>query len=291
MEDLPPRGRRFRVAIAAAWIAASCAGTAASQPAPGVDWRQSQWFPYNPATSAYQTQDQSGEDWWNHHQNSYDGSNSLQGYITAGFSTFVAYAPSELSTGGCLNSVIGTTPDCNRFTTTGNIPGFPEATLALVEPHGTFYYWYKIYGEGEYFRVIQTSDGGYLATGYTGSTQDLGGSPLYYNPGQVAGEVTDSFSPGNLSCPKPTPSQTRATSHATMVKVDAYGNAQWHYLYGLQPYQPNPASAFATRGQGWESSRPPPVISSWWVMWSILRPPTRAVPDRPRSCLAPSSSK
>src|SRR5436309_75280 len=68
----------------------------AAAQAPSVDWRRSDWFPsFPPLSSIAQSQNASGEDWWYHHANSYNGSNELQGYIAAGYSSFRNYVPIE----------------------------------------------------------------------------------------------------------------------------------------------------------------------------------------------------
>ncbi|HYL04773.1 MAG TPA: hypothetical protein VE075_01970 [Thermoanaerobaculia bacterium] len=243
--------RHLCTAAATALLAACILGGPAFAQAPGVQWHRADWFPYStPLTTVYQTQDASGEDWWNNHANSYDGTNTLQGYVMAGYSKFLNYAPQELPA-GCLNLHVDP-PSCDEFESPGHVSGPPHGTLALIDPSGSFYYWFQAYDEGEFFRVIQTSDGGYLATGYTGSTRTLDGTmPLAYNPGQTAGQLQDSFGPGN-GCTAVGGGQT----HATLLKVDAMGNVQWHYLYGMQPYRdafgnPDADDAYAATGEGW----------------------------------------
>lgn len=228
-------------------ILALLTGGALFAQAPGVQWRRTDWFPTHPVTGP-QTQDQSGEDWWYDHKNSYSGSHALQGYITAGFSSFVNWAPNDVSLGGCVDAPLNG-PDCSELETQGNVTGGIKSTLALIDPAGTTRFWFKAYNLGFFYRVIQTSDGGYLATGTTTSTVDFLGKPIYYNPGQAAG--SDRFTPGQ-GCPL---IDGGGKSHVTLVKTDASGNVQWQYLYGLQSYRdffgnPDPDEAFEATGLG-----------------------------------------
>lgn len=215
--------------------------------APAVHWRRSDWAPMHPV-SGVQTQDQSSEDWWYDHKNSYSN-NVLNGYICAGYSDFRNWAVNEPN-GGCQVGAPGG-PDCGSFETTGNVRGDNLATLALISPDGANRIWFKTYNSGYFYRVIQTSDGGYLAVGITGSTRKPDGTSLYYNPNQKAGQVADQFDTG-----------TACTAgvvkwHINLVKTDAVGNVQWQYLYGMTPYRDSagnsqPAAAYANESDGWD---------------------------------------
>ena len=90
--------KRNKVGVLA--LAASILAGSLSAQAPAVDWRRSDWFPtVSPTSSSSQYQENSGEDWWYHHANSYNSSNELQGYVAAGFSGFRNYSPIEWPTG------------------------------------------------------------------------------------------------------------------------------------------------------------------------------------------------
>lgn len=226
-------------------------GATAAAQAPGVDWRRSDWFPVHP-TNGPQTKAMSGEDWWYDHDNSYDGSRALQGHIAAGFSSFINWTASELPFGGCVDSQPGA-PDVCAFESPGNVRGDIAMTMALIDPSGSARLWIKKYGLGFFFRVIQTSDGGYLATGTSPSTRDFAGQPIYYNPGQTPGMITDSFDLGN-GCPS---TGGDARYRVAVVKTDALGNVQWQYSYGMQPYRdafgvPQPVKAYGATGLGWD---------------------------------------
>ncbi|MFL6197146.1 MAG: hypothetical protein ACJ75H_23370, partial [Thermoanaerobaculia bacterium] len=241
----------FSVGAALVVLTLLAAGTAVAAQAPGVDWRRSDWFPVHP-TNGPQTKAMSGEDWWYDHENSYDGSRALQGHIVAGYSSFINWTVSELPFGGCVSSQLRA-PDVCEFESPGNVKGDIAMTMALIDPTGTTRFWIKKYGQGFFFRVIQTSDGGYLATGTSPSTRDFSGQPIYYNPGQMPGMVTDSFDLGN-GCSL---TGDNGKYRVAVVKTDALGNVQWQYSYGMQPYRnsngvPQPVNAYEATGLGWD---------------------------------------
>lgn len=246
------RARIPKSASLAFWafvVLALAAGSAAAQ-APGIDWQRSDWFPVHP-TDGNQAAAASGEDWWYDHDNSYDGSHALQGYIAAGFSTFVNWAPSELPFGGCFESSLDA-PKCEHFESAGNVRGEIATTMALVDREGQKRIWIRKYSVGYFTRVIQTSDGGYLAVGTSPSTVDLEGERIFYNPGQTPGELTDFFGPGN-GCSAGDGGKYRVVA----VKVDKLGQKEWQYSYGMEPYRdqngnPQAATAYGASGSAWD---------------------------------------
>jgi len=217
--------------------------------APGIDWRRTDFAPTHPVTGP-QTRAQSGEDWWYAHATSLDLSGTVNGYICAGYSSFVNYSLSELSTGGCLDDEPGA-PTCEDFETTGNVKGATLATMSLIAPDGATRMWFNTYLEGAFNRVIQVSDGGYLAIGESAATRTASGTPLYYNPGQAGGQFTDAFG-APAAC-----TYGQSNRHVMMVRTDANGTVLWQYLYGVMPFRngsgtPDPMTAFAHAGQGWD---------------------------------------
>ena len=180
-------------AFAAALAALVMIAAAASAQDPGVQWKRGDWYLIHP-DSGWQTQEESGEDWWFDHVTSYaDG--EVNGFIAAGYSSFVNYVRSEAATNGCQASSLGA-PACWELETPGNVNGDALATMALVAKDGGSLEWYRTYHPGWFHRVIQTSDGGYLAVGLTTATRAASGAPLFYNPDQSAGETTDQFDDG-----------------------------------------------------------------------------------------------
>lgn len=218
--------------------------------APPVQWQRSDWYPTNPNTGLSQTRDASGEDWWYDHINAYDTSGALVGFLAAGYSSFINYTISESSTGGCLQSSLGA-PTCSELETTGNVKGYPVQTLALISPDGATRAWYRKYNSDWFNRVIQTSDGGFLAIGVTDATRTPAGAPIYYNPNQHLGSTTDQFT-------NPTACTLGDNKrHIALIKTDASGNIQWQFIYGFQPYRngsgvPDPATAYSSTGEGWD---------------------------------------
>jgi len=223
------------------------AQAAFAQQAPGIDWRLTDWYPSKPGSGPQTNPDLSGEDWWYDHKNSFSGGN-LNGYICAGFSNWPELLlGDETISGGCFKSSFDShQPICADFESAGNRRGTNLAILSLRDLSG-HPVWYQRYNTGDFYRVIQTSDGGYLAIGHTSSTRDPSGAPLYYNPNQTPGFVTDSFNGNGMPC-----QLGDNAGHAVLVKTDALGNPQWQYLYAMVPYRisgtDNSANAYAKSG-------------------------------------------
>lgn len=217
--------------------------------APAVDWKRTDWLPFIPGTNTPITQNGSGEDWWYDHLTSV-GQSGIDGILCAGYSTVPNWWLSETSLGGCLESVAGD-PECTDFETPGNQKGSIMSTLAMVNTNGSGYQWYNSYLEGFFNRVIQTSDGGFLAIGATANTRvSTTSAPIYYNPGESPGDVTDQFDLG-VACAAGT-----YVRHIVLVKIDHAGAVQWQYIYGMTPYRQGntlqPDRAYAALGEGWD---------------------------------------
>jgi hypothetical protein len=236
----------------------------AGVPAPGVDWRRTDWSPERPG-NVPQTRAESGEDWWYDHKTSHDASQAVNGYVTAGYSGFVNYTISEQGSNGCLVTSLGAA-QCWEMETPGHVKGENLATMALIPPNGGPPLWYRTYNQGWFNRVIQTSDLGYLAIGVTAATRTPAGAPLHYNPGQTPGAVTDQFDDGGAcavactsgaQCPSGQckGGVCRPVRHVVLVKTDALGVVQWQYLYGLRSYRdaggnPEPRAAYGEGADG-----------------------------------------
>lgn len=188
---------------------------------PNIEWRELSWYPTKP-NGQPQTQAQSDEDWWYNHQNVYY--NGLhEGYVACGYSGFINHTIQN----GCLNTSLHS-PNCTEMETPGNVTGSTYGTIGKLSLQGKLE-WIKYYNEGELNSVIQTSDGGFLAVGYTKSTHDKNGTPLAYNPESITS--SQYFIP-NTHCNETVFNKR----HATVIKTDSQGNVIWNYLYGFVDY-------------------------------------------------------
>lgn len=246
------RGRLLALVFS---IIIACIPSLSIAQAPGVDWRHFYWYWWD-QNNIPQTGPQSGSDWWYDHTTSYLGAN-VDGFICAGFSSFRNWGIDEAPLGGCLNTVPGSGFDCSEFESAGNVRGTTISVLALIDPLGSGTIWERRYSEGTFFRVIQTADGGFLAIGSTASTRTTFTSqPLYYNPDQESGELTDQFDAGDACA---TGSYVRKIH---LVKVSHTGSLQWQYLYGMTPYRdgggnPDPATAHGNFAEGFSLAQTP----------------------------------
>lgn len=190
-------------------------------PAPEVDWRSITWAPVRPDTEFPQTQLASNEDWWYHHINSYDGNGKLNGFLGVGYSGFDNYRINETTLDGCYDGLSSSNPQENI-----------HATAGLVSPNGGEMKWFDTFAEGDFYSAIQTQDGGYIAVGRTYSTRTKNGNPLYYNPTSTP---TDYFSnaAGHCSLTGTANDPEESQRHGYLVKMDAMGNPEWEYIYGM----------------------------------------------------------
>jgi len=202
---------------------------------PAVDWREIDWPAENPYTQTAQTWNQSGDEWWYGHENSYDITGPvpvIDGYICAGYSSFVNFQLDDLSNGGC-SGWANVAPDCDAFETNLLDKGVLYTSLALKpltgeKIDGQPFIWHKNYAAGQFYRVKMTSDGGFLACGISPSTIDpFTHDPIPYNNGQgTSSDICSIYVP---------PYNPVAQSHGYVVKVDKNGDLVWQGLYGHVP--------------------------------------------------------
>ena len=115
--------------------------------------------------------------------------------------------------------------------------------------------WCRTYNSGDFTSVIQTSDGRFLATGYTFSTRNVnnpnswvsgirGYAPgqsgvekkeLYYNPN---GSNADAFGTPCYPALEHPINAGSFLSHTriSLVKTDANGKIEWNYQYGYEDF-------------------------------------------------------
>jgi hypothetical protein len=197
--------------------------------APDVEWRQRYWS--HDVAGNWISPSISGEDWWYDHVTSRaNGSGAINGFICAGFFSLPNIWTNENDYGGCIDlTAPSTSYDCSSFETPTFMRGSVMTTISLVDQNG-LPQWVKKFAPGELFRVIQTSDGDYVAVGYTRATRMSANEVLSYNPGQEPGEVSDNFVGRGCSSEPVAP-------HVYVIKVDATGNLLWQHLYGMEPYR------------------------------------------------------
>ncbi|MGB0403096.1 MAG: T9SS type A sorting domain-containing protein [Salibacteraceae bacterium] len=212
---------------------------------PGIEWRVSDWAMVKPYGNRYntinQTNDESGEEWWNTMGKIYENGVHT-GYITTGFATWRNQSWDEadnlINTGCGKYNVDLNTPDVHLLETPGVRKGFQRGTIARYDLNGIMI-WCKPFQLNEMFDVVQTSDGGFLAVGLTKSTVDItSGStetPLIYNP--TSNSSTNNFA-NSTTCP------TKQNYKGVAVKLSISGNVEWQYLYGLEDFVGNGLSAF-----------------------------------------------
>ncbi|MBA3285872.1 MAG: T9SS type A sorting domain-containing protein, partial [Nitrosopumilus sp.] len=203
----------------------SSGNLAASMYPPAVDWKNVSWAGFNPFTSTTQNQVDSGDEWWYGHSNSYltPGMPEMDGYICAGYGTYVNQGINEIPLGGCANyEVVLGDPECGAFETATTERGELFAKMSLRDLQGKRI-WYKRFAMGQFYMTKQTSDGGYMAVGLAKSTIIPFVTPmekLYYN--FTTGGTNDNIC--NYG--------SETNYHAYAVKVDKDGILEWQRVYG-----------------------------------------------------------
>ena len=198
---------------------------------PALDWKATDWAPEDPYTMTPLDWDDSGDEWWYSHDNSYDVSGVspvMNGYICGGYASFINTELDESSFSGC-EGWNAHPAQCYDFET--DIPllnrGLILTALALKPLPGKGFTWFKNYEAGAFIRVKMTSDGGYLACGVSDATVDrLTGDPLIYNKGQT---LTD-----HSICDATTSNDKK--THAFIIKTDKDGVVEWKGIYGYATF-------------------------------------------------------
>ncbi len=210
-------------------------------PPPGISWKRSDRIQeYPPFVHVPVTQElkMASEDWWYDHKNSYENGivdpAKFNGFITCGYSQYRNIEFEEQN--GCEQQELGTVlTHCNDeldFTNfnPGRYNSHSFQTIARFDVFGNML-WYKTFNRSWFIRIIQSSDGNYIAVGPTISTEDLNkGAPIYYNPGQNG--CCNAFGINGIPCMSfITQSGERKVN---VVKIDPDGNVIWNYLYGVR---------------------------------------------------------
>jgi hypothetical protein len=212
-------------------------------------WQKSHWAVDNPLTGTVESFQQhlSGEDWFNGHSVSRTTAGAVDGVIMAGYSDFVNYFIENANS--CPTQPgwrkLSSPYDCKHFESSSNRRGTMLTALTKFTQQGTEI-WGKVYGiAGEYNAVIQTTDGQYLAVGYSQATRDFKNNVnLAYNP--KAGVANDYFNAQSLGC-----GPTSIVQMMLVSKIDRDGNVIWSNLYGVPQYADGVVRALNAHGNAY----------------------------------------
>lgn len=173
------------------------------RPPVNVVWELAAW-PGQDALGQPQTQDGSGEDWLYSITQSKTSTGEIDGFVAAGYST----SPNVTTTFGCQIP-------CS------DLHGCTFATIMKIGDGGEVE-WYRNTGiRDPFWKVINTSDGGFLAVGHTHDR-----SLFTYNPQVPGGGIP-------LDCwPIGHPSGEGSRRLIFAAKFDHNGNEEWKYAYG-----------------------------------------------------------
>jgi hypothetical protein len=196
-------------------------------PAPALEWQKSYWPTTHP-TLGSQTREQSGEDWF--YSTAVSKVSFVQnGWICAGYNTYPEW--NFIESTGCLNIPVpnATEFDYGEFETNGHRKGGTVNQISFIDLDGNRL-WHKNFLQGEITKIIQTSDGNFLAVGNTMSTRDIfnGNQNLFYN--QTANSQTNNYFKTNTDC------NGQNTRKACLIKIDPQGNLIWQKLYGMEDF-------------------------------------------------------
>jgi len=166
---------------------------------PRVAWELATWPPNSP-NAAPQTQATSEEDWFYSVTHSMAGGTTFDGFVAVGYSHFPSLQTTE-----CVL-------DCDDYR------GCTHGTISKISPEGSVEWFGTNDREGALWRVIDLSDGGFLAVGHTNDRETL-----RYNPGLEG-------SPQQLDC---WTGQGPRRRLAYAARFHHNGELDWEAAYGL----------------------------------------------------------
>ncbi len=238
---------------------------------PEVHWRKIEWPEWDSETGQPVSQENSGEDWWYDHKNTYDANGVQTGFIAVGFhygvNRLINYDIRDLDNNGTYEGC----DYCDAASESHIVELFETPTIkrrcgrAIMmqfDMHGRCK-WARNYNAGEFISVIQTSDGGFLALGYTSTTINApvniqnnyssmapsyinANSYLFYNP--IMGQNLTHFDCQNTLATSKLPSAyDNRGSRPFLVKTDANGLIEWNYQYGGQDFYTEENAAFSQK--------------------------------------------
>jgi hypothetical protein len=219
-----------------------------AQNSPNIEWMKTHPFPTD-KNGIPVPQNQTGEDWFYHIRISLNAQNTAEGYITSGYMTYPNFVEDEFNTGGCFKYIDGA--DCRDFQSPNWSFGTRYCLLTKLDLNGQIV-WMKSFREGEFYKVIQTSDGGYLGVGRTQSTRKANGTPLLYNPKPNDMDNYFHSNGSNPNCVFRDNTSIPRRRKMYLCKTDRNGNVEWEYIYGIEPFDNNEVTANQIGSMGWD---------------------------------------
>ena len=156
---------------------------------PELEWREVDFpghFPegniFDP-NSGHQTQKESASDWWYDIVPMVDEQGRKNGFITAGFATWLDLTIDETSAGGCYTTFAQGSPNCNRPLTDNQKISAKLNMIGKYDLAGNML-WCKSYSNADEGAVAvnSTSDGGYIFVGWGEVTRNKSGDVIPLNP-------------------------------------------------------------------------------------------------------------
>jgi len=221
-----------------------------------ITWAPNEWEMINPGP---QTQEESGEDWWYDHLNTYENGEHV-GYYGIGYATWVNYSDPSLNytfVDGCI-SYDGYDNEGNWFDKEGEFEssernkGQVRSTVARFNLEGEMEFC-KRFGFGAFRDGVTDSEGNTYLVGAINNVIPLddielapgGTNNLHYNPGQNSNfnKLTDFHNCDNFF-----QNMKEGERHLYVAKVNSQGQLIWNNIYGYYPIEDT--SALTKRSWG-----------------------------------------
>ncbi len=174
----------------------------------------------------------SGDEWFYNHKLTTDEAGNQTGYVAVGYTSKPNLFIDEtiLEDPGCLiDSLSGF--NCADFETDDITKGSFWPIIAKVNQQGLLLGSQRLGMRGQYHKVIQSSDGGYIAIGRTEGTRCIMDSdtiPIVYNPGRNG---MNTFDLNDSECSKGIRTRGLITKFTSNLIID------WNFIYGPASFQ------------------------------------------------------
>jgi len=192
-------------------------------PGPSPKWVKEDWAMVNWNLTP-RSQENSGDEWWYNHTKVYENGVHV-GYAAAGYATWDDAVILSGDQNNCYSYSISYpftgTVNCHDFETANDVKGDLFQTIARYDLDGNMI-WCKRFNQGEFFNIIQDSNGDLVAIGATNFVKDLSGNPIKYNPSTASSGGT------TINC-----SSSSNERKMNIVKVNSSGTVIWNYLYSF----------------------------------------------------------